>query len=360
MRAHNFYPGPAALPTAVLEQAQAELLNWQNKGLSVMEISHRSPEYIALALEAEQDLRDLLNIPNNYKVLFMQGGANLQFGAVPLNLLLENEVADYVITGIWSKKAYQEAQKLGQAKVVYDGVNDNFQTIAPQAKWQLNSNAAYVHYCSNETVGGLQFQQVPNVGDIPLVCDMSSDILSHPIDVSKYGLIYAGAQKNMGASGITVVIGREDLLAKSIKASIPTMLNYNTYATTDSMYNTPPTFAWYLLGLVLKLLKKQGGLVEIAKQNNLKQQLLYDYIDASDFYHNHIDKNYRSKMNVPFLLADESLNSKFLAGATERKLLGLKGHRLVGGMRASIYNAVTLDSVKTLIAYMQEFAKENS
>jgi len=362
-RAYNFYPGPSALPTEVLIQAQAELLDWQNKGISVMEISHRSKEYIELAATAEQDLRDLLNIPNNYKVLFMQGGAHLQFAATPLNFLSQNHNADYVVTGIWSQKAVKEAQKLftnNNINIVFDGNKYNFTNIDDVTIWKLNSSASYVHYCSNETVGGLQIRNTPNVGNVPLVCDMSSDILSRPIDVSKYSLIYAGAQKNMGASGITVVIVRDDLLARSINSNIPSMLNYNTYASSDSMYNTPPTFAWYLLGLVLKWLKKQGGLSEIAERNKTKQQMLYDFIDNSNFYNNKIDVKYRSFMNVPFYLADESLNQQFLDGANKRKLIGLKGHRLVGGMRASLYNAVEVKAVQELITYMQEFAKEHS
>jgi len=359
-RTYNFYPGPATLPTEVLEQAQSELLNWQNKGISVMEISHRSKEYIELAMKAEQDLRDLLNIPTNYKVLFMQGGAHLQFSCTALNLLDKNQSSDYVVTGIWSQKALKEAQKIAKANVIFDGSKYNFTDIGDVSNWQLNSDAGYVHYCSNETVGGLQLRELPNVGDVPLVCDMSSDILSRPIDISKFGLIYAGAQKNMGPSGITVVIVREDLLTRSANTNIPSMLNYNTYAGSDSMYNTPPTFAWYLLGLVLKWLKKQGGLSEIAKLNYSKQQMLYDYIDNSNFYSNKITHKYRSYMNVPFYLKDENLNQQFIDGANKRGLLGLKGHRLVGGMRASIYNAITIEAMQKLIEYMQEFAKENN
>jgi len=357
-RAYNFYPGPAALPTEVLEQAQAELLDWQGKGISVMEISHRSKEYIEIAKTAEHDLRDLLDIPTNYQVLFMQGGAHLQFASVPLNLTARGKAADYVITGMWSQKATKEAQRLVTVNIACDDTNHGFTTIAPLSNWQIDSQASYLHYCSNETVGGLQLRDIPDV-DVPIVCDMSSDILSRQIDISKYGLIYAGAQKNIGPSGITVVIIRDDLLARSKNADIPNMLNYNTYADTDSMYNTPPTFAWYLAGLVFKWLKRQGGLTAIAQANHIKQKMLYDYIDSSDLYINKIDPKYRSQMNVPFYLADESLNEKFLQGANERALLGLKGHRAVGGMRASIYNAVSIDAVKALITYMQDFAKEH-
>ena len=358
-RAFNFCAGPAALPTAVLERAQAEMLDWQGKGLSVMEMSHRSDEYVAIAEKAEQDLRDLLAIPSDYKVLFLQGGASQQFAEIPLNLLPEDGVADYIDTGIWSKKAIEEAQRFGNVNVAASAKGYDYFAIPGQNEWQLSKNAAYLHYASNETIGGLQFDWVPDVGDTPLVVDMSSDILSRPIDVSQYGLIYAGAQKNIGPSGLVVAIVREDLLGRA-RSSCPTMLNYKVAAENGSMYNTPATYSWYLSGLVFEWLKEQGGVEAIAKINRAKKDLLYKAIDASDFYTNPIAHNARSWMNVPFRLADDKLDKPFLAGAEARGLLNLKGHRSVGGMRASIYNAVGLDAVEALVAYMAEFEKEHA
>ena len=358
MRAHNFCAGPAALPEAVLQKAQAELLDWHGKGLSVMEMSHRSDEYVAIAEKAEQDLRDLLNVPSNYKVLFLQGGASQQFAAIPLNLLPEEGVADYVETGIWSKKAIEEARRFGNVNVAASAKPYDYFAIPGQNDWQLSNNAAYLHYCSNETIGGLQFDWVPDLGDVPLVVDMSSDILSRPIDVSQFGMIYAGAQKNIGPSGLVVAIVREDLLGRA-RSACPTMLDYKVAADNGSMYNTPATFSWYLSGLVFEWLKEQGGLEEMERRNRAKKELLYGAIDASDFYTNPIAESARSWMNVPFRLADEKLDKAFLAGAEARGLLNLKGHRSVGGMRASIYNAVGLDAVQALVAYMAEFEKEH-
>lgn len=358
MRAHNFCAGPAALPEAVLQKAQAELLDWHGKGLSVMEMSHRSDDYVAIAEKAEQDLRDLLNVPSNYKVLFLQGGASQQFAAIPLNLLPEEGVADYVETGIWSKKAIEEARRFGNVNVAASAKPYDYFAIPGQNDWKLSNNAAYLHYCSNETIGGLQFDWVPDLGDVPLVVDMSSDILSRPIDVSQFGMIYAGAQKNIGPSGLVVAIVREDLLGRA-RSACPTMLDYKVAADNGSMYNTPATFSWYLSGLVFEWLKEQGGLEEMERRNRAKQELLYGAIDASDFYTNPIAENARSWMNVPFRLADEKLDKAFLAGAEARGLLNLKGHRSVGGMRASIYNAVGLDAVQALVAYMAEFEKEH-
>lgn len=358
MRAHNFCAGPAALPEAVLQKAQAELLDWHGKGLSVMEMSHRSDDYVAIAEKAEQDLRDLLNVPSNYKVLFMQGGASQQFAQIPLNLLPEDGIADYVETGIWSKKAIEEARRFGNINVAASAKAYDFFAIPGQNDWQLSKNAAYLHYCSNETIGGLQFDWVPDLGEVPLVCDMSSDILSRPIDVSQFGMIYAGAQKNIGPSGLVVAMIREDLLGKA-RSICPTMLDYKVAADSGSMYNTPATFSWYLSGLVFEWLKEQGGLEAMEQRNRAKQELLYGAIDASEFYTNPIARNARSWMNVPFRLADEKLDKVFLAGAEARGLLNLKGHRSVGGMRASIYNAVGLDAVQALVAYMAEFEKEH-
>ena len=358
-RVYNFCAGPAALPEAVLQQAQSELLDWQGKGLSVMEMSHRGDDFTSIAATAEQDLRDLLNIPNNYKVLFMQGGASQQFAQIPLNFLADGGCADYIDTGIWSGKSIDEARRFGNINVAASAKEYDYFAIPGQNEWKLSKDAAYVHYASNETIGGLQFDWVPQTGDTPLVVDMSSDILSKPLDVCRYGMIYAGAQKNIGPSGLVVAIIRDDLLGHA-RASCPTMLNYKVAADNGSMYNTPPTFSWYLSGLVFKWLKQQGGLTAMAKVNRAKQALLYKTIDNSDFYSNPVAINARSWMNVPFRLADAKLDKAFLAGADERGLLNLKGHRSVGGMRASIYNAVTLEAVEALVAYMQAFEKEHA
>ena len=358
-RAFNFCAGPAALPEAVLQRAQAELLDWQGKGLSVMEMSHRSDDYVAIAEKAEQDLRDLLSIPSDYKVLFLQGGASQQFAEIPLNLLPEDGTADYIDTGIWSKKSIEEARRYGNVNVAASAKPYDYFAIPGQNEWQLSKGAAYLHYASNETIGGLQFDWIPETGDVPLVVDMSSDILSREVDISKFGLIYAGAQKNIGPSGLVVAIIREDLLGRA-RSSCPTMLNYKIAADNGSMYNTPATFSWYLSGLVFEWLKEQGGVAAMEQRNKAKKDLLYKAIDASEFYSNPIAKNARSWMNVPFRLADERLDKPFLAGADARGLLNLKGHRSVGGMRASIYNAVGLDAVEALVAYMAEFEKEHA
>ena len=358
-RAFNFCAGPAALPEAVLQRAQAELLDWQGKGLSVMEMSHRSDDYVAIAEKAEQDLRDLLSIPSDYKVLFLQGGASQQFAEIPLNLLPEDGTADYVDTGIWSKKSIEEARRYGNVNVAASAKPYDYFAIPGQNEWQLSKDAAYLHYASNETIGGLQFDWIPETDDVPLVVDMSSDILSREVDISKFGLIYAGAQKNIGPSGLVVAIIREDLLGRA-RSSCPTMLNYKIAADNGSMYNTPATFSWYLSGLVFEWLKEQGGVAAMEQRNKAKKDLLYKAIDASEFYSNPIAKNARSWMNVPFRLADERLDKPFLAGADARGLLNLKGHRSVGGMRASIYNAVGLDAVEALVAYMAEFEKEHA
>ncbi len=357
-RAYNFCAGPAALPEAVLQRVQAELLDWQGKGLSVMEMSHRSDEYMAIAAKAEQDLRDLLVIPSDYKVLFLQGGASQQFAEIPLNLLPEDGVADYIDTGIWSKKSIEEARRYGNINVAASAKSYDYFAIPGQNEWALSKDAAYLHYASNETIGGLQFDWIPDVGDVPLVADMSSDILSRPIDVSRFGLIYAGAQKNIGPSGLVVSIVREDLLGRA-RSVCPTMLNYKVAADNGSMYNTPATFSWYLSGLVFEWLKEQGGVEAMEQRNRAKKELLYGAIDSSELYSNPIALNARSWMNVPFRLADDRLDKPFLAGAEARNLLNLKGHRSVGGMRASIYNAVGLDAVEALVAYMAQFEKEH-
>ena len=354
-RAYNFCAGPAALPEAVLKQAQEEILDYQGKGLSVMEMSHRSAEMVAIAEAAEQDLRDLMEIPQNYKVLFLQGGASSQFAAIPLNLLAGKSSADYINTGQWSKKAIKEAQRYCQVNVAATDEANNFTAVPAFDTWNLSDEAAYLHYTPNETIGGVEFDFIPDV-KAPLVADMSSTILSRPLDVSKFGLIYAGAQKNIGPAGITVVIVREDLLGQA-SAATPTMLDYKTHADNDSMYNTPPTYAWYLAGLVFKWLKAQGGLTKMGELNAAKASKLYSYIDNSDFYANPVAVNNRSWMNVPFTLADDSLDKEFLKKSEEAGLLNLKGHRSVGGMRASIYNAVPMAAVDALIDFMAEFEK---
>lgn len=357
-RAYNFCAGPAALPEAVLRQAQADLLDWQGRGLSVMEMSHRGEDFTAISSQAEADLRELLVIPNNYKVLFLQGGASLQFAQLAMNLMPEGGKADYIDTGIWSRKAIEQAQHYGAVNVAASAKQYDYFAIPGQNEWQLSKDAAYVHYTPNETIGGLEFDWIPEVGDVPLVADASSDILSRPLDVSRFGLIYAGAQKNIGPSGLVVVIVREDLLGRA-RAACPTLLDYKVEADSGSMYNTPATFSWYLSGLVFKWLKEQGGLPAMERLNRQKKDLLYGFIDGSDFYSNPIAKNDRSWMNVPFRLADERLDKAFLKGAEERGLLYLQGHRSVGGMRASIYNAVTLEAVQALVTYLAEFEKEH-
>lgn len=352
----NFCAGPAMLPAEVLKKAQAELIDWHGNGCSVMELSHRSKQYIAVAEKAEADLRKLMNIPVNYKVLFMHGGGRGQFSAVPFNLLPKGASADYIVSGSWSKAAAKEAANYGDINVinVVHDINGE-KKVTPSSDWQISANAAYVHYCPNETVDGIEMFEVPDVGNIPLVADMSSTILSRKIDVSKFGVIYAGAQKNIGPSGLTIVIVREDLLGNARKTT-PSVLNYQLAAEGGSMYNTPPTFAWYLAGLVFEWLQALGGVEQIAQINKQKADLLYNCIDESDFYINDITVTNRSMMNVPFWLKDESLNDKFLAEAQQAGLIALKGHRSVGGMRASIYNAMPLEGVEALVNFMKAFA----
>lgn len=357
-RKFNFCAGPAALPEAVLAQARDEMLDWHSRGLSIMEMSHRADEMVGIASEAEKDLRDLLRIPDNYKVLFLQGGASMQFSAIPLNLLPAGGSADYLNTGQWSKKAIEEARRFGNVNVVASSKETNFSTIPAFDSWQLDKNAAYFHYTPNETIGGVEFHWIPDTGNVPLVADMSSTILSRPIDVSRFGVIYAGAQKNIGPAGLTIVIVREDLLGNA-RDITPTMLDWKVAADNDSMYNTPPTYAWYLAGLVFKWLKAQGGVEGMAMQNDRKAKRLYDYIDSSGFYRNPVELQSRSWMNVPFTLRDETLDKPFLQEAEAAGLLNLKGHRSVGGMRASIYNAVGEDAVEALITHMQDFARRN-
>ncbi|EAR60809.1 3-phosphoserine/phosphohydroxythreonine transaminase [Neptuniibacter caesariensis] len=357
-RKFNFSAGPAGLPDAVLAQAQEELLDWHGKGLSIMEMSHRSKEFVSVAETAEQDLRELMGIGDNYKVLFLQGGATTQFSMIPMNLLRGKSSADYINTGIWSKKAIKEAARYCEVNVAGSSEANGFTAVPSQDELKLNPEAAYLHYTPNETIGGLEFDYIPQ-SDVPLVADLSSTILSRPLDVDKFGLIYAGAQKNIGPAGLTVVIVREDLLGGVIE-NAPTMFDYKVHAEADSMLNTPPTFGWYLAGLVFKWLKDQGGVEAMAAMNQRKAEKLYAAIDGSDFYGNPMALNNRSWMNVPFTLADDALDKVFLEKAEEVGLLNLKGHRSVGGMRASIYNAVPEAAVDALIDFMQTFEKEHA
>jgi len=357
-RAYNFCAGPASLPTEVLEQAAAEMLDYQGRGLSVMEMSHRSSEYQAIADTAEQDFRELLNISDDYAVLFLQGGASLQFAMVPMNIRSANGTAAYVNTGQWSAKAIAEAGRYCQVQVVASNSAKRGLTIPLQEEWEaIAEGSAYLHYTPNETIGGLEYDFIPEV-DVPLVADYSSSILSAPLDVNRYGVIYAGAQKNIGPAGLVIAIVRKDLLGNA-HAHTPTLLDYSVHAKHGSMYHTPPTYSWYLAGLVFKWLKQQGGLSAMAEINARKAAKLYTYIDNSGFYSNPVEKRFRSRMNVPFMLADAKLDAAFLEGANAARLLNLKGHRSVGGMRASIYNAVPEAAVDALIDYMKDFAQKN-
>jgi phosphoserine aminotransferase len=356
VRVHNFSAGPAALPLEVLETARSEMLDYRGSGMSVMEMSHRSKEFIAIAEQAEADLRDLLAVPDDYSVLFLQGGATTQFAMVPMNLLGDRRTADYVNTGAWSVKAIDEARKFCTVNVAATSESSNFTNVPDVATWSLSKDAAYLHLCSNETIGGVQFFDFPE-SRVPLVVDMSSDILSRPIDVSRFALIYAGAQKNIGPAGLTVVIVRKDLLGHA-RPGTPSMLDYAVHAKADSMSNTPPTYAWYLAGLVFRWLKQQGGVAGIEAVNQRKAGKLYEAIDGSNFYRSPVAKANRSLMNVPFTLPDAALDAAFLAGAEARGLTNLKGHRSVGGMRASLYNAVPEAAVDALIDYMQTFQNE--
>lgn len=356
---YNFSAGPAGLPKAVMEKAQAEFINWNGLGTSVMEISHRSKEFIKVAEEAEQDLRDLLNIPDNYNVLFCQGGARAQFAAVPLNLLGSAKKATYIDAGYWAESAIKEAKKYCEVDV-YDAKveKDGKSAVADASEWTIDPESAYVHFCPNETIDGIEISDLP-VTDKPIVADMSSNILSRQIDVSKYGVIYAGAQKNIGPAGICIAIVRDDLLDLASDL-LPSFISYKVLAEKDSMFNTPPTFAWYLSGLVFKWLKEQGGVAAMEQTNREKAEILYGYIDSSSFYKNDIYPANRSRMNVPFQLAKPELDALFLEQAEARGLVALKGHRAVGGMRASIYNAMTVEGVQALVDFMKEFEANNA
>jgi phosphoserine aminotransferase len=359
MTIYNFSAGPAVLPHEVLLQAREELLDWHGSGMSVMEMSHRGKEFMGIAAQAEADLRELMGVPANYKVLFLQGGAHLQFSMIPLNLLCGKTSADYVNTGEWSKKAIAEATKFCKVNEVVSAADKKFSYVPAFNTWKCDANAAYLHYTPNETIGGVEFNWIPETGAVPLVADMSSNILSRQIDVSKFGLIYAGAQKNIGPAGLCLVIVREDLLGHA-PVSTPTMLNYKVHADNDSMYNTPPTYGMYMAGLVFQWLKRNGGVARMEQTNIAKAGLLYDAIDASNgFYRCPVAKADRSRMNVPFNTRDAATDAEFLKQAEAQGMLQLKGHKLAGGMRASIYNAMSLEGVQALASFMNDFSRRN-
>jgi len=357
-RVYNFAAGPATLPEPVLEQAAQEMLDWHGSGVSVMEMSHRGKEFISIAEQAEASLRKLLAIPANYKVLFLQGGATLQFSAVPLNLLRGKKSADYVNTGEWSKKAIKEAKRYCAVNTAASSEDRNFSYAPEQSAWKLDPNAAYVHYTSNETIGGVEFHWVPETDGVPLVADMSSHILSRPMDVARYGLIYAGAQKNIGPAGLAIVIVRDDLIGAAAPQT-PTLLDYKVQAENGWMFNTPPTYAVYIAGLVFEWLQQLGGLKKMEELNRAKARVLYDFLDETEFYYSPVAKSDRSLMNVPFRLKNETLDAEFLKQSKSRGLVELKGHRSVGGMRASIYNAMPIEGVRALVAFMREFQAQH-
>ncbi len=357
-RVFNFSAGPAVLPEEVLAQARDEMLDWHGAGMSVMEMSHRGKEFVSIAEAAEADLRTLLSIPEDYKVLFLQGGATTQFSMVPQNLLGDNGSADYICTGEWSRKAIAEAQKFCSVNVAASSEDRNFSYVPKRESWRLGRSARYVHITSNETIGGIEYHWVPDVGEVPLVADMSSHLLSRPVDVARYGIIYAGAQKNIGPAGLTIVIIREDLVGRAPEGTAA-MSDYKTHADSDSMYNTPPTYAIYVAGLVFQWLKRRGGLDAMEKTNVAKARLLYDYLDSTDFYESPVAVEDRSRMNVPFRIKGGALDAAFLAKTKERGLVQLKGHRSVGGMRASIYNAMPIEGVQALVECMREFERDH-
>jgi phosphoserine aminotransferase len=357
MRVYNFSPGPAVLPVEVLEQARDEMIDWRGTGMSVMEMSHRGKAFVSIAQQAEADVRELLAVPSNYKVLFLQGGATGQFAGVPLNLTTPESVLDYVNTGAWSKKAISEAKRYAKVNVAADA-GEPYTSIPSVSSWKLSKDAAYVHYTPNETIGGVEYHFVPDVGNVPLVADMSSTILSRPIDVSKFGVIYAGAQKNIGPAGLTLVIVRDDLVGRA-RPGTPSFLDFSAMAKDGSMLNTPPTYAWYIAGLVLQWLKRKGGLQAMGKLNEAKAAKLYATIDSSSFYRNPVAKDARSWMNVPFTLARPELDKSFTDEAKKAGLVTLEGHRSVGGMRASLYNAMPMEGVDALVSFMKEFERKH-
>jgi len=358
-RVYNFSAGPAMIPEQVLAQASEEMLDWQGSGMSVMEMSHRGKEFIAIAQQAEADLREIMAIPANYKVLFLQGGASQQFAMIPMNLAGKTQSADYVNTGSWSKKAIGEAKHITKVNIAATTEDSKFSRAPEQKELRLDPSAAYFHYTPNETIGGVEFSYIPETGNVPIVADMSSTILSRPVDVNRFGLIYAGAQKNIGPAGLTVVIIREDLMAR-VGEDVPAILSYKIHAENESMYNTPPTYAWYIAGLVFQWIKRLGGLTAMEQINKRKADKLYAAIDASSFYRNPVELGSRSWMNVPFTLANAELDAEFLAQAKQQGLVALKGHRSVGGMRASIYNAMPEQGIDTLIGFMADFEKRHA
>lgn len=355
-RVYNFSAGPAMLPEEVVKQARDEMLDWHGTGVSVMEMSHRGKQFMSIAEQAEADLRELLAIPDNYKVLFLQGGATSQFAMVPMNLLRDKRKADYLCTGHWSQKAIAEGRRFGTVNLAASSEETGFQHIPPHQEWCLDPEAAYLHYTPNETIAGVEFHWIPDTGEVPLVADMSSTLLSRPVDISRFGVIYAGAQKNIGCAGLTVVIVRSDLIGHPLEGT-PTMFDYQVHADHNSMYNTPPTYAWYVAGLVFSWLKRKGGLAAIAEINRRKADTLYSFIDSSDFYYNPVERAFRSRMNVPFLLSEQRLDAVFLEQSKKAGLTDLKGHRSVGGMRASIYNAMPQEGVDALVEFMKEFER---
>jgi phosphoserine aminotransferase len=355
MRPFNFSAGPAALPVEVLQQASDEMLDWHGSGMSVMEMSHRGREFTSIIETALADLRELLGIPSNYKILFVQGGGIGENAIVPMNLFGRRPKADFVVTGSWSDKSQNEARRYGEVHIAATA-KGSYTRVPAFDTWQVSPDSAYLHLCSNETIDGVEFNDFPDLGDLPIVADASSHILSRPLDVSRFGVVFGGAQKNIGMAGVTIVIVREDLLDQALPIC-PSAFEWKTIAANDSMFNTPPTYAIYIAGLVFKWLKAQGGLGAIEQRNIEKATLLYETIDHSSFYLNKVERSVRSRMNVPFFLADETLNEAFLTGAKARQLLQLKGHKSVGGMRASLYNAVQIDAVRALVDYMKEFER---
>jgi phosphoserine aminotransferase len=357
-RVYNFSAGPAALPEPVLRQAAEEMLDWQGSGMSVMEMSHRGPEFMGILARTQALLRELLAIPAHYKVLFLQGGGIGENAIVPMNLLRGHRGADYIHTGEWTRRSIEEARKYCEVNVAASGEASGFTRVPPREEWRLKPDAAYVHICANETIGGVEYHGVPDTGEVPLVADMSSNILSRPVDVSRFGLIFGGAQKNIGPAGLTLVIVREDLLGGAMPIT-PSAFDYTEQAANDSMLNTPPTYAIYIAGLVFQWIKDQGGLSAMAERNQAKAELLYGHLDRSGFFSNPIEPGSRSRMNVPFRLRDPKLDSLFLKGAEERGLTQLKGHRVLGGMRASIYNAMPIEGVQALVDYLAEFERQH-
>ena len=357
-RVYNFSAGPAVLPEEVLQEAAAEMLDYQGTGMSVMEMSHRTDAYQAIIDTAEQDLRDLMGIPDNYKVLFMQGGASQQFAMVPMNFM-QNRVADYIITGVWAKKAWQEAQKFGTANAIASSADKTFSYIPDCSDLPVSENADYVYICENNTIYGTKFKALPNTKGKPLVADVSSCFLSEPVNVTDYGMLYGGVQKNIGPAGVVIGVVREDLIREDVLPGTPTMLTYKTFADNGSMYNTPPAYGIYICGKVFKWLKKQGGLTAIQTHNEAKAKLLYNFLDSSDLFRGTVEKKDRSLMNVPFVIGDKEMEAAFVKQASEAGLTNLKGHRSVGGMRASIYNAMPLAGVEALVDFMAEFEKKN-